>query len=482
VNTTNAEAASADLRGRVVNERFRLEFWLGGTGTSGVYVTERDAEPGEDTQRKTAIKLIPANAPGAEDRLARWSRTAKLSHPHLMAVIECGRCEIDSKDFVYQVTDCADEVLAQVLVERSLTADEARAMLTPILDALAYLKSQGFAHGRLRPSNILVVDDQLKLSADCIGFVAGFPMNGLELDEYAAPEVRRGQVTTAADVWSLGMTLVATLTQVPAPFSVGEDPVIPAAVPEPFARIARECLRADPAKRCTLEEIRSILEPNAAPADAEKVPAAIAWSPPAKRAGNRMPVLIATVAVVVLAAAALIARHAGFRTTKGPQEAPQVTQSTDTSTPNPNPGPAAGNAAQKPSPAGRTGQAGAAQPAGTSRTSPVRSASSGLESTTRGNGREGVIKRVIPDVLPKALESIRGRVDVGIRVTVSPAGDVTNATLENPSRSQYFNRLALDAARQWRFAAGPGDATPLGAWQVHFEFRQDGIDAGAKRE
>ena len=64
-----------------------------------------------------------------------------------------------------------------------------------------------------------------------------------------------------------------------------------------------------------------------------------------------------------------------------------------------------------------------------------------------------------------------------MRVAVNAAGDVTDAELESLGGSNYFNRVAVDAARQWKFAAGAG-----GAWQVQFQFRQDGTDLRATRE
>ncbi len=60
----------------------------------------------------------------------------------------------------------AEEDLSQILPERPLTPGEAREMLDPVLDALSYLHEKGFVHGHFKPSNIMVVDDQVKLSCD----------------------------------------------------------------------------------------------------------------------------------------------------------------------------------------------------------------------------------------------------------------------------------------------------------------------------
>ena len=62
-----------------------------------------------------------------------------------------------------------EESLDGVLGERALTiTSETREMLVPALAALDYLHKKGYAHSRLRPSNVMAVNDQLKLSTDCI--------------------------------------------------------------------------------------------------------------------------------------------------------------------------------------------------------------------------------------------------------------------------------------------------------------------------
>ena len=41
-------------------------------------------------------------------------------------------------------------------------------MLAPVLDALAYMHGRGFLHGHIKPSNIMAVGEELKLSSDGI--------------------------------------------------------------------------------------------------------------------------------------------------------------------------------------------------------------------------------------------------------------------------------------------------------------------------
>lgn len=450
------------LEGRIVNGRFRLLRWLGGSRVSEVFLATIEG----DTTRMASFKLMAATVPDAEARLAGWVATSQFSHQNLIGVIDCGRCEIDGCPFVYQVTEYADEVLAEILPARPLTADEAREMLGPVLDALEYLHARDYVHGRLKPSNVLVVNDLLKLSADSMTMVAGNSSPRAETGVYDAPELARGAVTSAVDVWALGMTLVAAMTQKPAPWErwIQAEPAIPAELAEPFGRIAKACLRVDPAERCTLNQIRGILDPAlerkpVLPIAARKGEKTDSLEQ-TKRAGSWRAPLIAAVAAAVVASTALMVRNSEFPATRPTvREQPKATSDSAAKQ-------APQSAILKPSPSGRSRQI-----------APVTTAGAGAASVPRDAESKGVLLRVNPEILPAAKQSIRGQVNVSVRVNVDSAGKVTNAELELPSQSNYFNRVSVDAARQWRFAAGTG-----GTWHVHFQFRHDGTDLSATRE
>src|SRR3569623_1141114 len=74
----NAVSVRGDWVGQVIDGRYPLLEWLGGSGTSGTFLTELDGLG----SRRAAVKLIPSS-PQSEDRLAGWVDAAKLSHPHL---------------------------------------------------------------------------------------------------------------------------------------------------------------------------------------------------------------------------------------------------------------------------------------------------------------------------------------------------------------------------------------------------------------
>ena len=90
----------------------------------------------------------------------------------------------------------------------------------------------------------------------------------------------------------------------------------------------------------------------------------------------------------------------------------------------------------------------------------------------------GVIRKVLPAVPQSARDTIRGTIRVGIKVSVDPSGNVTNATIDSPGPSRYFANLALRAAPQWKFAPARDSSS---GWSLHFEFSADGTRASATR-
>src|SRR5215470_1647920 len=186
--------------GRVVDGKFPLRQWLGGSDHSAVFLTELASAPSQ----KIAIKLTPVEAGKTEDHLSRLALTRKLSHPHLIRTFECGSCQVDGSQLLYVVMECADDDLSQILPERALEPKEVSDLLPPVLDALSYLHKNGFVHGRVKPSNVLAVGDQLKLSSDQATAVAEQNGQRRRRDVYDAPETAAGIVSPAGDVWSTG--------------------------------------------------------------------------------------------------------------------------------------------------------------------------------------------------------------------------------------------------------------------------------------
>ena len=282
-----------ECEGQVVDGQFPLAQHLGGSNHSVVFQTQR-----RNSQEKTAIKFIPADPATADAQLARWKSAAQLSHPNLIKLYESGRCNLAGIDMLYVVMEHASENLAEFLPHRALSPAETRDMLEPFIETLSYLHGKGFVHGNIRPGNILAIDDQLKLSSDSIRRATEPRLGNPQPDAYAAPESAQGKSAEAADVWSLGVTLIESLTQrVPdgaASAASGQSFTVPESLPQPFLDIARHSLQTNPQQRWTIADISQKLNPKAAPpppppapAVSQSIPAAAKpapVAPPAKSA------------------------------------------------------------------------------------------------------------------------------------------------------------------------------------------------------
>jgi hypothetical protein len=97
----NTAAIRSDWVGRVVEGRFPLLQWLGGSESGGVFLTELQGQP----PQKAAIKLIPANTEDAEAHIAGWAAATTLAHPHLMRLFDSGRFQIDDAALLFIVTE-----------------------------------------------------------------------------------------------------------------------------------------------------------------------------------------------------------------------------------------------------------------------------------------------------------------------------------------------------------------------------------------
>jgi serine/threonine protein kinase/outer membrane biosynthesis protein TonB len=252
--------------GRIVNGKFPLHQYLGTTSGRAVFLTEFDG-------KKAVLKLVPVNSQTKDKLLLQWQRIASISHPNLLQMYECGRCELNGASLMllYAVMEYADVDLAHILAERPITTAETQEMLKPLLEVLADVHSRGLVHAHLYPSNIMAVGDRIKISTDSLCTPEEFKaaLISRKANVYDAPEIAQGEISAASDVWSMGVTVIEALTLRQPVMATAEglsaddlkkiQPVQPEQIPPPFIDIVRNCLRLEPKTRWNIAEISTRL-------------------------------------------------------------------------------------------------------------------------------------------------------------------------------------------------------------------------------
>jgi serine/threonine protein kinase len=526
---TMTEDWTKEWERRIVNGVYPLRRFLGRSNHSVVFLTECLAQ----NVPQAAIKILPAHRALAELQLAHWKRVAALSHPHLMRLLDAGRCQLGGHNFLFVVTDLAEQNLAQILPGRPLTPGEVRDLLPATLDALTYLHGQNLVQGGLKPTNFLVVDDLLKLASDTIRPAGERAANTAKPSVYDPPEARNGGESTAGDIWGLGITLVEALTQTPPAWSRenSESVSLPADLAPEFVDTVGRCLNRDPARRPTVAELRTQfkLAPPAMPPPAETPPTAPpppVAPPPSVAAPPSVatPVPAATLPSVEMPPSAPTAMPV-------PAVAPPAPTAPPPSAASPAPIAAPSLAAMPPPTSAPLPTPTATPPVVNE--SPVRTYTTQIPRSsrllvttiavgivtllvvwtgvrvfhTRADVRpkasmtppsppavsppaavehakasiaappSAVLHQEMPDVSHSARGTIRGVIKIAVRVIVDRSGNVVATTLDHRASSKYFARAALDAAEKWKFAENTDEASRV--WLLRFEFTRAGTTAHA---
>ena len=226
--------------------------------------------------RVVALKMIPHERLPGEAEIKRFraeaEAAASLDHPHLVPIYEVG--EHEGRHF-YAMKLLAGGSLAERIsnLQSQISNGEAATLLAIIARAVHHAHQHGILHRDLKPSNILLDEQGQPQVADfglarrldgdssltLTGGVVGTP-------NYMAPEQAEGksrQLTTAADVWSLGAIFYQLLTrQLPFPADTPLETMRHAREVEPKrpssiqARVDRDleticlkCLEKEPQKR-----------------------------------------------------------------------------------------------------------------------------------------------------------------------------------------------------------------------------------------
>jgi non-specific serine/threonine protein kinase len=246
------------------HSRYRISRELGRGGMGVVYLAQD-----RQLDRPVALKCLPSRF--ANDRLARSLLVAEaraaamLDHPNIATVFEIGESD-DGRLFI-AMAYYEGETLRERLARRSVTRQQALAIVIEVAQGLAAAHGLGLVHRDIKPGNLLItgsgrvkildfglaerVDPARPRSTHARGTLA-----------YMSPEQARGDaVDGRTDLWSLAVVLHEMLAG-RRPFAgdsalallyavLHDDPprLDPSTCPPALQQILERALAKDPAER-----------------------------------------------------------------------------------------------------------------------------------------------------------------------------------------------------------------------------------------
>ena len=253
--------------GLVLDGRYRLERPLAEGGMGAVWVAQQLA-----LERQVAVKVLHATDEAAQARLRHEALAlAAVHHPAVVQVYDYGETEAGVPYAVMELVH-GESLGAYLRRMGALPAEEAVALVLPLLEGLAAAHQVGIVHRDIKPDNVILAvassgvapklldfgiarrEDVDRLTAE--GSLVGTPA-------YMAPEqVRGGEIDERVDVWAMGVLLYQLIAG-ETPFAADNVFAVMRSLldnPPPYPRRARglngrlwailmAALRKDPAER-----------------------------------------------------------------------------------------------------------------------------------------------------------------------------------------------------------------------------------------
>ena len=215
------DSRDSPYQGRLIGH-YRLRERIGEGGMGEVYLAERE----DEFRQRVAVKLIRpgmANPEVVRRFVIERQTLAALNHPNIVRLVDGGATE---DGLPYLVVDYVDGIpIDRYCDQHKLSISQRLNLFVETCMAVHHAHQSLVVHCDLKPSNILVTPEGSPLLLDFgiaklldptsmgISAQAALTRQRAFTPDYASPEQLRGEaVTTATDIYALGVVLYELLT------------------------------------------------------------------------------------------------------------------------------------------------------------------------------------------------------------------------------------------------------------------------------
>jgi serine/threonine-protein kinase PknG len=240
------------IPGNMVNDQYEIKGCIAHGGLGWVYL----AFDHNVNERPVVLKGLVHSGDAEAQKIAMLERQflAEVTHPGIVKIYNF--VEHDDKHgnpIGYIVMEYVGGTSLKQSKGQRLPVAQAIGYMLEILPALGYLHSLGLAYNDLKPENIMLTEDQVKLidlgavsTINSFGYLYGTP-------GYQAPEIVRTGPTVPTDIYTVGRTLAALTLKLrtrKGRYVDGlpeDDPVLTEY--DSFGRLLRRAIDPDPRRR-----------------------------------------------------------------------------------------------------------------------------------------------------------------------------------------------------------------------------------------
>ena len=190
--------------------RYELGDLLGSGGVAEVW-RAHDAVTGQLVALKQLLPQFSADRPTCRRFLREAEIVRRLDHPGIVPVREAG--EADGRPYLVMELVAGEDLRRRLDREGALSSDDSWRIALAVADALGHAHARGVVHRDVKPQNVLLAGQTVKLTDFGMARVESLAgMTGSSLvwgsPEYMAPELfGHGRVDPRTDLYSFGVLL-----------------------------------------------------------------------------------------------------------------------------------------------------------------------------------------------------------------------------------------------------------------------------------